>query len=105
MKPHWFQILLALSDRDRHGSGIVREVRRATDGDVRLWPVTLYRSLDELMERDWVEELTDPEERPPGTSAKRRYFRLTAEGRSALSEEAERLLAMGRQARRKLAAS
>ena len=38
---------VSLADRDRHGSGIVRDVLDLTGGDLRLWPVTLYGSLDD----------------------------------------------------------
>ena len=50
MRRHWFFILLSLAERDRHGSGIVRDVLELTGGELRLWPVTLYGSLDELRE-------------------------------------------------------
>ncbi len=105
MKHHWFHILLALSDRDRHGSGIVREVARSTNGDVTLWPVTLYRALEELMAERLVVELTDGVDWPEGASRRRRYFRVTADGKQALALEAERLQALGRAAQRKLASS
>ena len=48
LKPHWFYILLALADGDRHGLAIARDVQSLSDGAVRLWPATLYGSLDEL---------------------------------------------------------
>lgn len=105
MKPHWFHILMALSDRDRHGSGIVREVARTTDAQVTLWPVTLYKALEELMAEGLVVELTEGAGRPQGASRRRRYFRLTPEGRQALAAEAERLLSLGQAARQKLAAT
>lgn len=105
LKPHWFHILLALADDDRHGAEIVRVVLRQTDGRLRLWPVMLYSSLDRLAEDGLVRELIDPDERPPGASAKRRYFRITKEGKSQLAEEAEQLVELGRMARRKLATS
>ena len=104
MKPHWFHILLALSDRDRHGSGIVREVARSTGGNVTLWPVTLYRALEELVASGLVTELKDGAGRPHGASRRRRYFRITPGGRQALATEADRLLALGQAAQRKLAA-
>lgn len=91
MKPQWFHILLALSEAPRHGSGIVRAVLDETGGAVRLWPATLYGSLDELASRGWIEELVDPDERPEGASERKRIYRLTGEGRSALAGEAQRL--------------
>ncbi len=91
LKPRWFQILLSLSDRDRHGSDIVREVLEQTNGDLRLWPAMLYRSLEQMMELELIEELRDPEQRPSGASAKRRYFRIIRAGRQVLAAEADRL--------------
>ena len=101
LKPRWFQILLALSDQDRHGSDIVREVLEQTNGELRLWPAMLYRSVDQLVEQDMIQELKDRDSRPPGASGKRRYFRITDAGRSVLAAEADRLAAMARLAHAK----
>lgn len=90
MKRHWFHILLALSGRRLHGAGIVRDVLEQTSGELRLWPVTLYGSLEELSEAGLIEELEE-EERPEGVSERRRYYRITEPGRRRLSEEGERL--------------
>ena len=52
LKPRWFQILLSLSDRDRHGSDIVREVLEQTNGDKRQAALVLgvsYRTLQRRM--------------------------------------------------------
>ena len=68
MRRHWFFILLSLADRDRHGSGIVRDVLDLTGGELRLWPVTLYGSLDELRENAWIREL-DARPNAPRTAA------------------------------------
>ena len=103
LKPQRFHILLALADEDRHGSAIVREVLEQSGGRIRLWPVMLYKSLDKLMETGLIVELTDPESRPEGASGRRRYFHLTKNGKRVLSDEVERLVALGDSARRKLA--
>ena len=100
LKPRWFHILLALSDQDRHGSDIVREVLSQTDGELRLWPAMLYRSLEQMADEGLIVEL-DESERPEGASAKRRYFRITPAGRQLLAEEADRLGALARAARAK----
>jgi len=100
LKPRWFQILLALSDQDRHGSDIVREVLEQTGGELRLWPAMLYGSLDQMIDADLIKELGE-QERPPDASARRRYFRITQAGRALLSEEADRLAGLARIARRK----
>jgi DNA-binding PadR family transcriptional regulator len=41
-------ILVALGDEELHGYGIMREVRRRTDGGRRLAPGTLYCSLRQV---------------------------------------------------------
>ncbi len=93
MSPHRFHILAALASRDLHGSGIVRDVLDQTGGTLRLWPATLYGALDDLEGEGLIRELED-HERPDRTSQKRRYYRLTRVGRTALTREAERLQAV-----------
>lgn len=83
-----FLILLALTDRPRHGLGIVEEVEAHTNGAVRLGPGTLYTMLKRLSEDGHVRETTrvpDPADDDP----RRRYYRITARGRAALRSEAE----------------
>jgi DNA-binding PadR family transcriptional regulator len=96
LKPHWFYILLALADGDRHGLAIARDVQSLSDGAVRLWPATLYGSLDDLRGRKWIEELP---EHPEDESERKRYYRLTRAGRTVLTDEAERLGRLARLAR------
>jgi len=100
LKTHAFHILAALSAGDSHGSGVARLVREHTDGNVQLWPVTLYRTLDELVENSFITELESASERPAGASRRRRYYRLTDAGAAALADEAERLEGIARVARR-----
>ena len=96
MKPHLFYILLALGEGDRHGLAIARDAQALSGGSVRLWPATLYGSLDELRTRKWIEELP---EHPADESERKRYYRLTRTGRAALNDEAERLARLARLAR------
>lgn len=102
IKTQWFHILVALADEDRHGNGIVRAVLDETGGQLRIWPVMLYRCLDEMMDAGLVSELTGSEERPPGESERRRYFRITNSGLCVLAEETERLSELVEVARSKL---
>jgi DNA-binding PadR family transcriptional regulator len=93
-------ILLTLSARDLHGSGIARAVLDETEGELRLWPATLYGML-ELMVRDGlIEELEDGER--PEESEKRRYYRITRLGEKALARETERLARLVKAARQNL---
>jgi DNA-binding PadR family transcriptional regulator len=95
LKPHWFHVLIALTSGEQHGAAIVRLVRDATDGAVRLWPVTLQATLAQ-MTRDG---LIEPIDTPPGQSERRRYYRLTASGRRAAVDETDRLTRLTQRAR------
>jgi DNA-binding PadR family transcriptional regulator len=102
MKRQWYFVLLSLAGGDRHGSGIMREVLELTGGELRLWPATLYGSLDELREEGWIEELSGAMERPEGESERKRFYRITASGRDALGAETERLAGIVREARARI---
>jgi DNA-binding PadR family transcriptional regulator len=97
----WFYILLSLASSDRYGSDIQEDVHALSEGEVRLWPATLYGSLEELARKGWIRELGPPEE--PGDAAGRsRWYRITREGRAALVEDVERREAVALVARRRL---
>lgn len=98
LKAQWFHILLALSEEAKHGSGIVRSVLDQTDGKLRLWPATLYGSLEDLVALGWIEELTELGERPAGESEKKRFYRIKPSGARVLTAEADRLQALARAA-------
>lgn len=102
MKPHWFHILLALVDDDRHGAAIAEQVRASSTDTVVLWPVTLYGSLAELEEQGWIASLSDQGAHPRGQSERRKYYRLTRTGRQALAAETKRLAALVSAAERRL---
>ena len=101
LRTNWFHILVALADDDRHGSAIARDVLDQTGGSLRLWPATLYRTLDDMVEHGLIEELTGAAH-PEGERGRRRYYRATPHGRSELSAEADRLAAFAGTARRRL---
>ncbi len=102
MKPHWFFILLSMAAGPRHGSAIQDDARTLSDGAVRLWPATLYGSLEELVRLGWIEELDD-RERPTGGMGRERFYRITPDGRRALSAECSRLETLAGMARARLA--
>jgi DNA-binding PadR family transcriptional regulator len=100
MKPHHFQILLAIADHPMHGTAIMEEVLARTDGQMKLWPGTLYGSLRELEAEGWLEE-TDAPEDAPTEGGKRRFHRITKPGRHELAEEVHRLASFVRAAKTK----
>lgn len=83
------QILLALVGEDRHGYGILLEIEERTGG-VRLGTGTLYTALQRLVSKGLIEE---SEERPAPDldDQRRRYYRLTEQGREVARGEAARL--------------
>jgi DNA-binding PadR family transcriptional regulator len=102
VKNRVYLILLALADSDLHGLGIARAVQELSDGQTRLWPASLYGTLDELTESGWIEELDDPRQRPADESEKKRFYRLTRAGHRALAVETERLAALVKMAKSRL---
>lgn len=103
MRRQWFYILLSLAAHDRHGSAIMRDVLDLTSGELKLWPVTLYGSLDELADEGYIRELPSPPAGAEVTSDRLRWFRITAQGRKALSNEVARMQATARIASERLA--
>ena len=100
LTPATFHILLALVGVNRHGYGIMREVEERTEGAVRLGPGTLYGSLKRLLAMGLVEEEGERAD-PQLGEERRRYYRITALGESAVRAEARRLAADVRLARQK----
>ena len=92
-----FHVLLALGGGPRHGYAIGKEIQAQSGG--RLDPTTgaLYQVLFRLSE----DGLVAPAEAPKGADARRKYFELTARGRLAAAEEAARLDALVRAARKR----
>src|SRR5262247_399692 len=89
---HWFQILLALADRDLHGLAIMNDVLERTGGRMRLWPGMLYRALGRLADLELVVEIETPDQ-AAAAGGRPRFFRITAAGRRACAAEAARLAA------------
>jgi DNA-binding PadR family transcriptional regulator len=91
-------ILLALSDRPRHGYAILQEIEERTDGAVVLGTGTLYTALKRLRAEGLIREMRDPAD---GSGRKRRTYGLTDRGRTVLAEQTARLQALFEHARQK----
>ena len=78
LTPVALNILLALADAERHGYGMMVEVRERTGGRVRLGPGTLYGAIKRLKEGGVIEECG--EERPAvfGSCAARSWRKAAA---------------------------
>lgn len=90
LKPALYLILLALTDGDRHGYGLKKEIISRTDGKVKLGAGTLYRSISQLVDLGLIEESSQRPD-PALDDERRRYFRLTQFGRQVARAETERL--------------
>lgn len=95
-----FHILMSLVDEERHGYGIMQEVKERTDDQVRLVPGTLYSAIKRLLERGLIEESEERSD-PELNDERRRYYRLTDFGQRVVEAEAERIARLVRQAQQK----
>jgi len=90
LTPAVFHILVALSEGERHGYAIMRQVADDTDGNLQLGPGTLYGCLKRMLSAKLIEE---SDERPDPTldDERRRYYRITDFGARTVRAEAKRL--------------
>lgn len=90
LTPTVFHVLAALAREPRHGYAVAREVEELSDGRIVMGPGTLYGSLQRMTDAGLITEAENPGEE--GLHAdRRRYYRITPLGLSALRAESERL--------------
>lgn len=82
-----FGILVALAGRELHGYALLKELREQT-GRGRLRTGTVYAALSRLQDDGLVAEVDRPVD---DEDPRRRYYTVTALGRSSARAEAERL--------------
>lgn len=82
-----YQILLSIKNDPRHGYAIIQDVSDRTAGAVELTASTLYAALRRLLDDRWIEEMPEPDPQ----DARRRNYRISADGLTVLRLEAERL--------------
>src|ERR1700736_2971991 len=99
LPPATFHLLMALSDEDRHGYGIIQDVSASTNGDLKLSAGTLYRSIQRMLEQGLLVETRD-RPAPEDDDERRRYYRITPFGREVAKAEANRLTHLVRLARK-----
>ncbi len=98
LNPVVFRILMVLTEGERHGYSIVKEVEKESGGAIAIEPGNLYRSLRKLLAEGIIEESARRPD-PSDDDARRRYFRLSALGRRVVRAEAARLDELVRDAR------
>jgi len=98
LKPVAFQVLLSLSEGERHGYGITQDIAARTSAKMRLEPGNLYRSLKAMLDDRLIEE-SEKRPAPDLDDERRRYYRITPLGRKVARAEMARLEAMVAEAR------
>lgn len=93
LRPVLFEILLILNEGERHGYGIMQDLKDRSRGRWVLGPGTLYRTLNEMVEKGYIE----PSGRRKASDAgdeRRRYYRLTPFGTKVAAAEARRMASL-----------
>jgi DNA-binding PadR family transcriptional regulator len=90
LAPAIFHMLLLLSEGERHGYALKREIARQTGGKLNLGPGVLYGSINKMLEQGLIVE---SDERPAShlDDERRRYYRITPLGRRVAQAEAVRM--------------
>jgi PadR family transcriptional regulator, regulatory protein PadR len=76
-------ILAALEDGQLHGYDIAREISRKSDGLLTFHVASLYPLLYKLEDRKWIQGRWVEK----AGQRRRRYYKLTAEGRKTLASQ------------------
>jgi DNA-binding PadR family transcriptional regulator len=99
LPPLSFYILLALHDGPAHGWGIIKRIRDLTEGQSDPSTGSLYLAMTRLETAGFIAEAKRPSGEPD--DPRRRYYKLTAAGRTTTQAEARRLDQLVDHARRK----
>jgi DNA-binding PadR family transcriptional regulator len=83
-------MLLALSEGERHGYALKREILQRTSGKLNLAAGALYGSISRMIDQGLIEESGERPD-PHLDDERRRYYRITRLGRRVVQAEAVRL--------------
>jgi len=89
LTPAVLHILLALSAKERHGYGIMKQAIADSQGRVKMGPGTLYGSLGRMLEAGLIRE-SNKKIDPDIDDERRVYYRITGLGHRTLAAELER---------------
>ena len=95
-----FYILFALAGGDKHGYEIAKQVGEDSMGRVAMGTGTLYGSIKRMLADALIEE-SGHRPAPELDDERRRYYRLTEQGRRALEAELQRYARVVAVARRR----
>ncbi len=93
LTPAVLHILLALSTKERHGYGIMKQVESDSQGTVKMGPGTLYGSIRRMIEAGLIRE-SDKEIDPEMDDERRVYYKIPGPGQKALAAELQRYRAV-----------
>jgi len=86
-----YQVLLVLAGGANHGYAIAKEIERNSAGRTRAGTGSLYLSMSKLKQAGLI-EICGPPASESRRDARRRYYRLTDEGRHVAVAESARLV-------------
>jgi DNA-binding PadR family transcriptional regulator len=89
LTPAVLHILLALSTKERHGYGIMKQVESDSQRKVKMGPGTLYGSIRRMIEAGLIRE-SDKQIDPELDDERRVYYKITGLGQKALAAELQR---------------
>ena len=92
LTPPVFHLLVALSEGERHGYALMRQVAADTDGALQLGPGTLYGCLQRMLEAGLIAE-SGRRADPLLDDERRRYYGISDFGMRVVTAEAKRLAA------------
>jgi DNA-binding PadR family transcriptional regulator len=90
MTPAVFHVLLALARGKSHGYRVMQDVALMTEGETRLGPGTLYRTIQRMLVDGLIEE-REMALHDETSDDRRRHYQLTPKGLALAKKEARRL--------------
>jgi DNA-binding PadR family transcriptional regulator len=88
-----FHMLLSLSEGERHGYALKREILQRTDKRINLGSGALYGAINKMLEQGLIAE-SDERPDPHLDDERRRYYKITPLGRRVVRAEVARLRAL-----------
>jgi DNA-binding PadR family transcriptional regulator len=85
-----FHMLLSLTEGERHGYALKREILQRTDKRINLGSGALYGAINKMLEQGFIVE-SDERPDPHLDDERRRYYRITSLGRQVIQAEVVRL--------------
>jgi DNA-binding PadR family transcriptional regulator len=85
-----FHMLLSLTEGERHGYALKREILHRTDKRVNLGSGALYGAINKMLKQGLIVE-SDQRPDPHLDDERRRYYRITPFGRRVIQAEVARL--------------